>query len=56
MNIDEIAFSVRKSKRLVKEYLKIIDEYKEKNYIMEKLINFEVNIETSMEKIIESMS
>jgi len=56
MNIDEIAFSVRKTKRLVKEYLKIIDEYKEKNYIMEKLINFEVNIETSMEKIIESMS
>lgn len=56
MNLDEIAFSVRKTKRLVNEYLKIIEEYKEKNYILEKLMNFEVNIETSMEKIVGAMS
>ena len=50
MSLEEIAFSVRKTKRLVKEYLNIIDEYKERNYILDRLLLFEVNIETSIEK------
>jgi len=54
MNTDEIAFSIRKTKRLVKEYEKIIEEYKNQNYILEKLLNFEVNIETSTERFINS--
>ena len=37
MNLDEIAYSVRKTKNLVQEYLNIIDEYKERNYILDKL-------------------
>ncbi len=52
MNIDEIAFSVRKTKRLVKEYLNIIEEYKEKNYLLDRMLNYEVKIETSLEKIL----
>lgn len=56
MSLEEIAFSVRKTKRLVKEYLNIIDEYKEQNYILDRLLEFEVNIETSIEKAIKQTS
>lgn len=55
MNTEEIAFSVRKTARLVKEYEKIIDEYKDSNYILGKLLNLEVGIESSFEKMINSM-
>lgn len=55
MNTEEIAFSVRKTARLVKEYEKIIDEYKDGNYILGKLLNLEVGIESSFEKMINSM-
>ena len=54
MNTDEIAFAVKKSKRLVKEYEKIIEEYKDQNYILEKLLNFEIDIETPLEKMLNS--
>ena len=56
MNTEEIAFSVRKTVRLVKEYEKIIDEYKDSNYILAELLNLEVGIESSIEKTINSMS
>ena len=56
MNTKEIAFSVRKTVRLVKEYEKIIDEYKDSNYILKKLMNLEVGIDSSFEKMIDSMS
>jgi len=55
MTADEIAFSVRKTKRLVNEYLLIIEEYKDRKYILDRLLNFEVNIETSVQKDINSM-
>lgn len=54
MNIDEIAFSVRKTKRLVGEYLKIIEEYRDKNYLLDRMVNYEVKIETSLEKILNN--
>ncbi len=38
MTTEEIAYSVGKTKRLVKEYKKIIDNYKEKSYILKKTI------------------
>ena len=50
MNTEEIAFSVRKTPRLVKEYEKIIDEYKDSNYILRDLMNLEIGIETQTEK------
>jgi DNA-binding CsgD family transcriptional regulator len=56
MNAEEIAFAVRKTVRLVKEYEKIIDEYKDSNYILAELLNLEVGIESSIEKTINSMS
>jgi predicted transcriptional regulator len=54
MDLAEIAFSVRKTRRLVQEYLTIIEEYRDKRYILDRLLDFEVNIETSMEKIFNS--
>ena len=54
MNIDEIAYSVRKTKKLVHEYLNIIDEYKERSYILEKLVDYEVKVETVIERTVRS--
>ncbi len=56
MNLDEIGFSVRKTKRLVKEYLNIIEEYKEKNYFLDRMVNYEAKIETSLDKILNNSS
>lgn len=56
MNTEEIAFSVRKTVRLVKEYEKIIDEYKECNYILRDLMDIEIGIETQTEKYVNDMS
>lgn len=55
MNTEEIAFSVRKTVRLVKEYEKIIDGYIDNNYIIGALLNLEVGIESAFEKIVASM-
>lgn len=49
MSIAEISFAVKKTIRLVKEYMKIIDEYKSCNYILDNLMNFEVKMETAGE-------
>lgn len=55
MNTDEIAFSVRKTKRLVKEYEKIIDEYRETSYVLDNLLNLELGIETQTEQLVNNM-
>jgi len=39
MTTEEIAYSVGKTRQLVKEYNKIIDNYKEKSYILACIIN-----------------
>ena len=54
MSLDEISFSVRKTKNLVQEYLDIIDNYKNRMYILDNLLNFEVNVETVFERDIQS--
>jgi predicted transcriptional regulator len=56
MNIDEIAYSVRKTKNLVQEYLDIIEEYKERSYILDEMVNYEVKIETAFERNIRAMA
>lgn len=56
MNIDEIAFSVRKTKNLVLEYLSIIEEYKDRKYILDDLTNYEVKVETVIERTAHSMT
>jgi len=56
MSIDEIAFAVRKTKKLVQEYLDIIEIYKKKEYILDQLENYEVNVETVIERVGKSMT
>lgn len=53
MNIDEIAYTLKRTKRLIREYEEIIDEYKERNYIMEALLKYEIEIESKMETVIK---
>ena len=53
METNEIAFALNRTKRLIKEYEKIIDEYMEKNYVMKSLLNFEVEMETKTETAIQ---
>jgi hypothetical protein len=57
MSIEETAFSVGRTVRLVMEYEKIIEEYKEKNYVIEALLKSEIEMETQnqrfMKKIID---
>ncbi len=50
MNIDEIAFSVRKTKNLVQEHLDIIEIYRDRMYILNKLENYEACVETVIER------
>ncbi len=49
MNTDEIAFAVKKTPRLVKEYEKIIDEYAEKSYVLDRILNHMPRIENNAE-------
>ncbi len=55
MGPDEIARIMMKSKRLIDEYLSIIDEYKQKEYILDKLESYEVRIETFLERTINEI-
>jgi hypothetical protein len=47
---------VRKIKNLVQEYLDIIEEYKELSYILDKMVNYEVKIETVFERNIRALA
>ena len=49
MTLEETAFAVHKTPRLVQEYLDIIEMYKEKGYIMDRLMEYEVKMETAVE-------
>lgn len=49
MSAAQTAFTVRKNERLVNEYINIIAEYEEKGYILDKLMEFEVETETAQE-------
>lgn len=49
MNNDEIAFATKKTVRLVEEYQKIIDNYAEKSYVLECLLNYKPHIESNTE-------
>jgi len=46
MTTEETAFSVGRTIRLVKEYEKIIEGYREKNYVIEALLKSEIGLET----------
>jgi len=53
MSTDEIAYALNRTKRLIKEYEEIIEEYKNKNYIMEDLMKLEVPMETRAETVLK---
>lgn len=56
MSTEETAFSVGRTIRLTKEYEKIIEEYKEKNYVMEKLLKSGINVETRTQTMINKIN
>ncbi len=49
MTLEETAFAVHKTPRLVREYLDIIEMYKERGYILDRLMEYEVEMETAEE-------
>lgn len=53
MTTEETAYSVGRTVRLVIEYEKIIEEYKEKNYVIEKLLNCEIGNEKKFQTVNE---
>jgi len=55
MSIEETAFSVGRTIRLVKEYEKIIEEYREKNYVIEALLKSEIGIETRNQTLVKEI-
>ena len=53
MKLDKIAFSVNCTQKLVQEYLNIIEEYKEKDYILDQMAE---EVETVIERTTHSMT
>jgi len=49
MTIEQIAFATGRTKRLIREYEQIIEEYKNGNYNMKQLLSSEVHIENNIE-------
>jgi len=50
MSLKEICFSVRKTPALVHQYLYLIEKYKDSGYILERLENLEVKIDSFIER------
>lgn len=55
MSTEETAFSVGRTNRLILEYEKIIEEYREKNYVMEALLKCEIGTETRNQQMINEI-
>lgn len=53
--VDEVAYAIGKSTRLTKEYFNIIEEYKERGYVIENIEKYEVQNESNFEKDINYM-
>jgi len=50
MNTEETAFAIDRTKRLVKEYEKIIEHYSGKSYVLEELLKYKPKVESNPEK------
>lgn len=50
MNLKEICYSVRKTPALVNQYLHLIEKYKNSGYILERLENLEIKIDSFIER------
>ena len=56
MSTEETAYAVNHTVRLVREYEKIIEEYKAKGYILQKLIQSDIAVESQFEQIIKQLA
>ena len=54
-NIEETAYAIGKSIRLTKEYYKIIEEYKERGYVIDNIQKYDIKNETNLQKDINYM-
>ena len=50
MSTEQIAYATHKSKRLVGEYERIIDEYAERSYVLKRLLKHQPHIENNIEQ------
>ena len=50
MNLKEICYSVRKTPALVNQYIYLIEKYKDSGYILERLQNLEIKIDSFIER------
>lgn len=55
MSTEETAYAVGRTVRLIKEYESIIEEYRERNYVMKTLLNCEVGMESRTEIVIKEL-
>ena len=53
MSTEEIAYALGRTKQLIREYEEIIEEYKERNYVMKDLMKLEVPMETRAETVLK---
>jgi hypothetical protein len=56
MSTEETAFSITRTVNLVKEYEKLIEDFKEKNKLIEGLLSFEIEIESRSETMLKEIS
>lgn len=56
MTTEEIAFAVKKTPRLIKEYEQIIEKYSEKSYVLTQLLNHHPHVESNLEEWVENYS
>lgn len=55
MSTDEVAYATRMSARLVREYEKIIEDYSERSYVLNHLLNDELHVENNIEVFINEI-
>jgi len=55
-NTGETAYAVGISQRLVKQYEEIIEEYRNKNYVLDSLLKHEVEIESQWEQFFQELT
>lgn len=56
MSTEETAFSIGRTVRLIQEYEKILEGFKEKNYVMEALLKYEIEIESRTKTLINEIN
>ena len=53
---DETAYAVGITSRLVREYEESIEEYRSRNFVLDSLLNYEVEIESQWEQVLQELT